>query len=79
MTREQLRKRLAGFEELQAFELEERRAATPAMRMRQLDAIWSLAAELGVKQTESHFDPSVSDQWSKLRRAIYERSRLRAK
>ncbi len=50
LTREQVIEMQRGYAELEAFELEERRAATPSKRMSQLDAIWNLSRELGLKQ-----------------------------
>jgi hypothetical protein len=75
MTRKQLLDMQQGFSELRTFELQERRAATPAMRMRQLDAIWKVAVELGVPHPASDPERLETDPWPMLRNAIYERSR----
>ncbi len=73
MTREQLLDIERGFLELHAFELQERRNATPADRMRQLDAIWAVGAELGVPRPADDLERLASDPWARLRKAIYER------
>ena len=75
MNREELRAMQKGFAELRAFELEEKRAALPKTRMRQLDCIWSMARELKVPMEPPEFDHEVNDQWLRLRKAIYERNR----
>lgn len=75
MDRQQLVDMQRGFAEIHQFELNERRMATPAMRMRQLDAIWSIAGELGISCAPRQPDPIVRDQWAKLRKAVDERNR----
>lgn len=47
MNQEQLLQQQEGFRELRAFELEEQRNRRPEERLRQLDAIWLMAQELG--------------------------------
>jgi hypothetical protein len=68
-----------GFAEIQEFELTERRNATPASRMRQVDSIWSIAVELGISLEQRSVDPLVRDQWSRLRKAVSERDRSASK
>lgn len=57
------------FAEVHELELQERRCATPAERMRKLDAIWAIAVELGVSRAPREPDPVVRYQWEKLRKA----------
>jgi hypothetical protein len=75
MDRQQLIDMQRGFAEVHQLELEERRNATPAMRMQQLDAIWAMARELGIPIEPHEPDPAVREQWAKLRKAFDERSR----
>jgi len=48
MNRKQLLDMQRGFAEIHLFELGEKRKAMPATRMQQIDAIWSIARELGI-------------------------------
>lgn len=65
----------AGLDELNQFELKERRAASFQTRLNQLDATWRLARELGISLDPPPFDEAVNAQWTKLRKAFHERTR----
>lgn len=75
MTREQLLAMQRGYAELEAFELEERKAATPAQRMAQLDAIWRLSIELGLPLKPDNPTTYSEAPWASLRGAIHGRRR----
>jgi hypothetical protein len=66
----------ARFEEVNAFEVAERRAATAATRMQQLDAIWRIAAELGIRPEIREGEQAPAREWARLREAINERNKL---
>lgn len=72
MDAELVRKMKAGYDELNRFELEERRAASVVTRMNQLDSTWRLARELNLSLAPKPFDENENAQWTKLRKAVSE-------
>ncbi len=73
MNRAQFLQMQRGFDEVAELELAERRIATPATRMKQLDAIWAMATKTGAIREE---DDGGRLAWAKLRQAIHARSRI---
>lgn len=62
------------YSDLAAFELDEKLSSTPAKRLAQLEAIWKLAAEMGIHSESNTEEGEPSKAWAKLRTAIHERS-----
>jgi hypothetical protein len=61
-------------EAMNAFVLQERRAATYQERFCSLQSLWQFGRTLGVNNAPP-LDLSVNDKWQKLRKAHYERIR----
>ena len=61
------------YSNLAAFEIEEKKVLTPAKRIAQMEAIWSLAKEMGLHADSNPEEGEPSKMWAKLRAAIHER------
>jgi len=74
LQREQVLQWKAGMEAMNAFVLQERKAATYQERFRSVQSLWQFGRTLGVNSAPP-LDLSVNDKWQKLRKAHDERIR----